>query len=153
GLPFAALRDAARGQYLLERYTLRFAASAASAEETPETVALQPALVVADPPAPNLPRLPRSVEEGARIASLHAATLLTGDEATRERFVDAAQRAALIHYAGHAESDAAGAPGALLLAGGELSASDIARLALRARPLVVLAACGTFRGDAAHVSG
>src|SRR5207253_4361596 len=57
GLPFAALRDAARGQYLLERYTLRFAASAASAEETPETVALQPALVVADPPAPNLPRL------------------------------------------------------------------------------------------------
>ncbi|HWS71645.1 MAG TPA: CHAT domain-containing protein, partial [Thermoanaerobaculia bacterium] len=153
GLPFAALRDAARGEYLAERYTLRFAASASSIDEAPHAAALQPALVVADPPSPNAPRLPRSAEEGARIAALHGATLLAGDDATRERFVEAAKSAALIHYAGHAESDAAGSPGALLLADGELSASDLARLALRARPLVVLAACGTFRGDATHVSG
>jgi CHAT domain-containing protein len=34
-----------------------------------------------------------------------------------------------------------------------LSSSEIARLALPSHPLVVLAACGTFRGKAAHVAG
>jgi CHAT domain-containing protein len=152
GLPFAVLRDARRGEYLVERYTLRIAAAAAVADE-PADASLQPALVVADPASPQGPRLPRSGEEGARIASLQAATLLTGDEATRTRFIASAPASALIHYAGHAESDGAGAAGALLLADGNLTSADVARLTLRARPLVVLAACGTVRGDAAHVSG
>jgi len=34
-----------------------------------------------------------------------------------------------------------------------LSANEIARLRLDRRPLVILAACGTFRGDPAHVAG
>ena len=34
-----------------------------------------------------------------------------------------------------------------------LFSSEIARLSLQRRPLVILAACGTFRGDTAHVAG
>jgi CHAT domain-containing protein/tetratricopeptide (TPR) repeat protein len=150
GLPFAALRDPERGEFLVERYRLRYAPAAALAGND-EAAALQPALVVADPASAGWPRLPRSGEEGARIAALYATTLLSGSEATRERFLASAARSALIHFAGHAESDASS--GALLLADGDVTAADVARLALKARPLVVLAACGTFRGDAAHVSG
>src|SRR5205814_10159166 len=48
--------------------------------------------------------------------------------------------------------------GALLLASAAgdsviLSSSDIARLHLTRQPLVVLAACGTFRDDSLHTTG
>ncbi len=118
---------------------------------------LQPALVVADPTTPHWPRLPVSLREGERIAAGYGASALNGDAATRSRFIEAAEGSALIHYAGHADSDAGDSYGALLLAGagdsGVLASSDIAALNLSKRPLVVLAACGTFRGNSIHVGG
>lgn len=153
GVPFAALFDAQRGQYLLEEFTIRMATSSA-AFETESGRALRPAFVVADPPT-HLPRLPHSREEARRIAALHGATLIVGEEATPARFVDAARDGALLHFAGHADSDARESYGALLLAGdmGAFGTRQIIRLPLRHRPLVVLAACGTFRGDVRHVAG
>jgi len=156
-LPFAALYDASRRAYLAERFTIRFAPSASSAAENDAHV-FQPAVVIADPTTPSWPRLPASRAEGERIAAFYSAAPLTGAKATRKRFLDAASDSALIHYAGHADSDAGHSYGALLLAAEEgdagiLSSSDIARLTLRRHPLVVLAACGTFRGDPAHVAG
>lgn len=153
-IPFAALWDGER--YLAEKYVLRFAPSAAFRREL--KVANGPALVVADPPAVNLPPLRSSREEAAQIASLHGANVLDGEAATRAAFVDAAPRHALIHFAGHANSDATTSYGALLFAPegsdtGALGSGEIARLRLRHHPLVVLAACGTFRGDPLHVSG
>jgi CHAT domain-containing protein len=60
----------------------------------------------------------------------------------------------LIYFAGHADSDSGRSSAALLLAdGATLDESDIVRLHLDRNPLVVLAACGTFRGDAMHVAG
>jgi CHAT domain-containing protein len=84
--------------------------------------------------------------------------MLSGDDATQSRFVAAAVGSALIHYAGHADSNAGNSYGALLFtaSGGDsgvLTTSDIAQLALIRHPLVVLAACGTFRGDSVHVGG
>ena len=153
GVPFAALFDAQRGRYLAEEFTIRFASSAAAFEKESSS-ALRPAFVVADPATP-LPRLPRSREEAERIASLHGATLIAGEDATPARFMDATRDGALIHYAGHADSDARESYGALLLAGdlGTLGARQITRLSLHHHPLVVLAACGTFRGDVRHVAG
>lgn len=153
-VPFAALFDAQRERYLVEDFTIRFASSAFAFTKG-SSVALQPALVIADPPSPPLHRLPHSREEARRIASLYGATLLAGEEATSARFTDAAQDSALIHFAGHANSDARGSYAALLFAGdaGVLGMSDIARLRLRQHPLVILAACGTFRGDVMHVAG
>jgi CHAT domain-containing protein len=154
GVPFAALFDAERGRYLAEEFTIRFATSAA-AFETESSTALRPAFVVADPATPRWPRLPHSREEARRVASLHDATLIVGDDATPAKFLDAARDGALIHYAGHADSDARESYGALLLAGpmGAVGTRQIAHLSLRHHPLVVLAACGTFRGDVRHVAG
>lgn len=155
-LPFAALRNARTKQFLVEEYTIRFAPSASFRREAAES--LEPALVVADPPTKEWPRLPASREEAVQIAALHGATLLAGEAATRAAFFDGARGSALIHYSGHANSDAAASYGALLLAangpdGGVVGSSDIARLRFERQPLVVLAACGTFRGNTLHVAG
>jgi CHAT domain-containing protein len=155
-VPFAALWDEARHSYLAEELTLRVAPSAPTATMGGDR-SLSPALVIADPPTARWPRLVASREEAARIASLQRATLLEGTAATRAAFLEKAKGSALIHYAGHADSDPAEAYGALLLAregsdSGVLGSGEIARLALTKHPLVVLAACGTFRGKT-HVGG
>jgi CHAT domain-containing protein len=153
-LPFAALFDGQR--YLVENYTIRYAPSAARTSRTPATLA--PAVAIADPAAAGWPSLPHSRDEAAEIAAVHGASLIAGAEVTRARFLESLQRSALVHYAGHADSNA-GAYGALLLApsgndSGILAASDIARLTLHERaPLVVLSACGTLRGETRHVAG
>jgi len=153
-VPFAALYDQRRQHFLVEDFVIRLAPAAAG-PPSKAGAALTPALVVADPHVAGAPPLRGAREEAARIAALHGATLLTGDEATAERFAEIAPQAALIHYAGHANSDATTSYGALLLAGGHgvVSANEIRHLPLRRQPLVVLAACGTFRGDPAHVAG
>jgi CHAT domain-containing protein len=154
-VPFAALWDESRKQYLAEELTIRLALSASSSGEADGP--LEPALVIADPPT-HEPRLPASRDEAARIAALYGATLLSGEAATRAAFANAATRSALIHFAGHANSDGSGSYGALLLAGtasdsGVVGSNDVARLRLDGHPLVILAACGTFRGSALHVAG
>lgn len=154
-LPFAVLYDASRGRHLVEDYVIRFAPSAQG--RSISSSAMKPAVVFADPDT-KLARLQYSRDEAETVAGMHAATLVTGKDATRERFIDAVQRNAMVHYAGHADSDLE-SYGALLLAEsngdhGILGASDIERLDLRTHaPLVVLSACGTARGTASHVAG
>lgn len=155
-LPFAALWDSATKQFLAEELTIRFAPSAVTDEES--LPPLTPALVVADPPTPSFPPLPATHVEAQQIAALHGAAQLTGAEATRSAFTAAAARSALIHFAGHADSDTGSSYAALLFAAndgdsGVMSSGDVARLRLERKPLVVLAACGTFRGDPLHVAG
>lgn len=153
-LPFAVLFDGRR--HLVERYAIRYAPSAARVESAP--AALSPAVAIADPAVQGWPALPFSRAEAEQVAAVHGGTMIAGADATRARFLDALQRSALVHYAGHADSNAR-TYGALLLAGsahdsGLLSASEIARLPLHERrPLVVLSACGTLRGEERHVAG
>jgi len=151
-VPFAALYDDRRGRYLLQDFSIRLATSVVAA--APSGGALAPALVVADP-STEAAALTAGRDEAALIAALYGTTPISGEAATRERFIAAANDSALIHYTGHADSDAIDSYGALLLAGpdGTLGATDIARLSLRHHPLVVLAACGTFRGDPVHAAG
>jgi CHAT domain-containing protein len=156
-VPFAMLYNESRREYLIERFAIRFAPTASAAGDG-ATAALQPAVVFADPPTPRWPRLPNSRREGERIAAIYGARLVEGEAATRERFLEAAAHSALIHYAGHADSDAGGSYGALLLAAsasdpGLLPSSEIAHLNMPGHPIVVLAACGTFRGDTVHTAG
>jgi len=157
-VPFAAVYDPRRRRYLIEDFTFRFSLTAAEAF-APASGSLQPALVVADPERAGWPRLDYARAEAQEIAALYGnATLLSRDAATPARFVEAASRSALIHYAGHADSDTTRSYGALLLAAGPgdpgiLGSSEIAHHRLPRRPLVVLAACGTLRGDPLHVGG
>lgn len=156
-VPFAALYDERRRHYLIDRYTIRIAPSVAGARPIVSSK-LTPAVVIADPATPLGTRLPASRTEAEQIAAMHGATLVRGEGATVAQFSESAGRSALIHYAGHADSDFREAYGALLLTPdgqdrGILGSSEIARLALGHRPLVVLAACGTARGEAAHIAG
>ncbi len=155
-LPFAALHDGAR--YLIESYSVRVAPSAARLPNRfADPGAASNAVVISDPATNRAPRLPGSRREAESIAAIHGASILQGDDATRARVSVAMASSAIVHYAGHADSNAE-TYGALLLASngndsGLLSASEIAALDLRARPLVVLSACGTLRGNPTHVAG
>jgi CHAT domain-containing protein len=163
-VPFAALYDGAK--YLIETHSIRVAPSAAA---TPPTANRQPfdsaqgrpptgAIVISDPETDRAPRLPGSRREAENIAAIHAAAIIEGSDATRERVSEAFAHSSIVHYAGHADSDAGDSYGALLLASdgtdsGLLTSSEIARLDLRGHPLVVLSACGTLRGRTTHVAG
>jgi CHAT domain-containing protein len=154
-VPFNALYNEQSGHFLIEDFIVHFA-NAASSPEPAAPSGWTPALVVADPATSLHPRLAQSREEAEQVAALYGATLLSGDTATRAQFVKNVEQSGLIHFAGHAESGSNAAFGVLLFAGdqdGALTESDIAHLHLARQPLVVLAACGTFRGDAMHVAG
>jgi CHAT domain-containing protein len=150
-LPFTALHDGKR--YLIETAAVRVAPSAAATPEgRAEASPVSSAVVIADPASDRAVPLQWSRDEAAKIAGIYGATAIYGAGATRERVSAAMASSAIVHYAGHAENSA------LLLASsagdsGLLTAGDIARLDLRARPLVVLAACRTLRGDTTHVAG
>ncbi|MGZ5444847.1 MAG: CHAT domain-containing protein [Thermoanaerobaculia bacterium] len=155
-LPFAALHDGTR--YLIEAYSVRLAPSAAGLpNRLADPGSAFNAVVIADPATDRAPRLPGSRREAESIAAVHDASIIQGHDATRDRVTEAIASSAIVHYAGHADSNAE-TYGALLLASkgndsGLLSAGEIARLELRARPLVVLSACGTLRGNPTHIAG
>jgi CHAT domain-containing protein len=158
-VPFAALLNPATHRMLVEDFTITIAPNAASCLRSASSSS-NTALIVGDPTAADTAALPDAVREAQAIAAMyHSATVLIGERATRSRFLEGARSSGIIHYAGHARSDTRSSLGTLRLApdadtpGGELEASEIARMHLTNTPLVVLAACGTIRGDADHVEG
>jgi len=88
-------------------------------------------------------------------------TLLTGPEATKDRFLDGARNSSVVHYAGHALSDetTASHPRLLLASSaasadsGALDLNELDRNALRHTRLVVLAACRTAAGAVSQTEG
>jgi CHAT domain-containing protein len=166
GVPFEALWDSAGGRYLVDDHPLRFAATLADAVRppAPERARSGPALLVADP-AFDRPRHPTlELLPGARIEVdalqdfYRGARVLREDAAARDTFIALAQRAEIIHYAGHAVfDDARPERSFLLLAGadttGRLTAQAIDSMELRGAPLVVLSACRTLRSRAGRSGG
>jgi CHAT domain-containing protein len=159
-VPFAALYNESRGRYVIDDFDVSVAPSAASMLQQRTLPALTPVLVVGDPHDEGAPSLPEAVREAEEIAAMYeSSTLLAGDQATRARFITVAQQSGMIHYAGHADSDAADPFGVLHLAAdgahgtGDLNVSDIAAIHFRHAPLVILSACGTIRGNSEHVEG
>jgi CHAT domain-containing protein/tetratricopeptide (TPR) repeat protein len=159
-LPFAALFDNSRQRYLVDDFALSIAPSAASVIRHSSRSASGTVLVVGDPRDENATPLPGATREAETVAAIYnSSTLLSGEQATRARFIAAARQSTIIHYAGHAE-DASADPFSVLHlaavrgdASGDLDATAIAALDLSHAPLVVLAACGTMRGDSEHVEG
>ena len=169
-LPFAALIDD-RGHYLVERYSLHYAASGAVLASAAEHVhaASSPkdrVLLVADPwPAPRsesgelLPALKAARAEVRSIAPLFGASvdLLVGAQASEQAVRAALPSASVAHFATHAlvrDTDPLGSHLVLAAPGsatpkteedGRLTASEVADLSL-ASDLVVLGACRSARG-------
>ena len=159
-VPFNALFDRERGQYLIEQKRVVIAPSGAFLlRRQGLTRTLQPALIVSDPAGERQGKwLPAARREAAAIAGLYdRAVLIGGPDATVERFTTAVRDTALLHYAGHAGTDDAGG-GFLPLApsahdDGRLDATAISHLRLRNAALVILSACATMRGHTARVEG
>ncbi|HYI11960.1 MAG TPA: CHAT domain-containing protein [Thermoanaerobaculia bacterium] len=151
-LPFATLVTPS-DKYLVENHTLAVAPSASVFLASAPVAPAGNSLLAVVQAAPNgLDRLPGAEAEAARIASSHPkGRLLAGKSVTPAEFLDAASRAAWVHFAGHAKVGRRMSQSALLFetAAGppaELSVATIAGSRLAARPLVILAACSTGRG-------
>jgi CHAT domain-containing protein len=160
-VPFAALMDGDR--YLIEHYPLRFASTLEDAAR-PVPRGSGPPLLVANPKFargeyPALDPLPGASAEADSLLRIYPnAMRLEDTAATRRAFVDAARRAGLIHYAGHAVFyDSRPERSYLLLAGSggteRLTADSIRTMRLTGVRLVVLSACSTLRSRSGRSGG
>lgn len=166
-VPFAILR--ANERYLVERFDIVNALSAsaflAAERHQQQATPAHAVLAVGNPSYDRqkfdqLRPLPSAEREATAVAAMYRQrTVLTRQEATRARFIDAAVSSGVIHFGGHAVIDdnepersalllATGGPG-----GSTLTAPDIARLRLRHAPIVVLAACSTATGVSYRLEG
>lgn len=158
-MPFACLRNAATGRYLIEDFKVAIAPSATfyvsepgKRERTRSVERRIPALVVANPEfdrdlSPGLPDLPESEAEAGQIARIVRGTVtIRGKAADKPSLLALAPRSTIFHFAGHAVTDPRDPlRSRLVLAagGGDLHAWEVYRLDLSATQLVVLSACRT----------
>jgi CHAT domain-containing protein len=147
-LPFAALFDGRR--HLAERFELVYrSAPEALLAQRPAAAPAGGALVVG---YADQGRLPQTLAEARQIAGLLApdqpVTLLLESDATQARFREASQRSRLIHLATHGVFRPDNPLFSWVrLADSRLTVADLYALALPSRPLVVLSACETGRGQ------
>jgi CHAT domain-containing protein len=109
-----------------------------------------------------MPNLPGAQAEATEIAGLYARSqLLTGSGATKTAFLKGVRGTQVVHYAGHAASNADAPTAARLLFARDPRTGDSGALYLyelesadlpRAR-VVVLAACRTAAGEVSRVEG
>jgi CHAT domain-containing protein len=162
-VPFSALTDA-HGQYLIEKYPIVIAASAAAfvaaAERRGDLTAPRSALVLsASEPGAGIGALTFAGAEGRRVARAYrTATLLADDDVEFDALIKRAPEADVIHFAGHAIGDDRGIePASIVLRdkGHErrVGVAEIARLHLRPASVVVLAGCNTARGERRAAEG
>jgi CHAT domain-containing protein len=152
-IPFAALRDAKDGHYLIERHALRFAGSLRQAAREPDAMRGRPsAFVVANPEVdrrafPGLSPLPGVEREVEAITPLMSQpTVLVGADVDTTSVKRALRSARVLHFAGHALFDDAQPQRSQLVMGSRgLSAKSIATMHLPSLRLVVLSACETMR--------
>jgi tetratricopeptide (TPR) repeat protein len=155
--PFAALYDANTRRYLIDRFAVSLASSAASLsrQSDPATARSVTAFALPSAGATGSAALPDAGREIADIAALYRrARTIEPAGATLAALRTGAASTDVIHISGHTEPQAGGGEHALLLAGNlgsgdeRVSAKTIlAQPALRAG-IVVLAACETLRPPA-----
>lgn len=163
GIPFGALLDLQRGQFLIERFAVVHAQStpaAITASRASKPAREQRLLAIAatdfdrerHPGASVLPDARREVDSIAALS--RCARVLAGPEATPEAIQRQLVENVVIHYAGHIVRRGADVWLPLTPAAGRdrLSATEIARLPLKNARVVVLAACrGASPGEADEV--
>jgi CHAT domain-containing protein len=168
GLPLTALFDSQTGRFLIADVAIATAPSASlliTASQRQNAIRGHSVVSIGadqfDSGAhPDLPSLPRVRREAQTIAACYPrADVIVGPLATRATVSDALRTHAVVHFAGHAVSNASPARAALLVTPtdgdtGELTVADIARLRCGSARVVVLAACASAapvrQGDGAE---
>jgi CHAT domain-containing protein len=158
--PFAAVRLG--GHVLIDRLRIGYAPCAFFLSGQRAKFQAPRVLAVGDPPAEprfaqHLPALPGARREAGVVAyCFSGGTLLLGEAATKEALKSAVAEHTVLHFATHGMR-VANDPGQsfLLMAGGTLSAREIAQLPLHHVLLVVLSACesGVGGADSADSTG
>lgn len=149
GVPWAALFDRARHEFLVERYTIAVAPSAGVwlASRNRANAGGNRLLLVNGGNSAELGDLAAAEAEIAAVGRAYGAyTVLAGADASPSRVLAEAPRFDIVHFAGHARASADAPDPALLLGNAEWFASQIAHATLRGPRLAVLAACDTARG-------
>jgi CHAT domain-containing protein len=151
-VPWAALRDATRDEYLVDRYATRIVPALRDGDSDGRAAPATEALFVADPAIdrrafPALAPLPGAGAEVRDAASLYGhPAVLGGSGADSAHLAAALPAAELFHFAGHAVLDDAEPDRSFLAVGPRgLTAGAIAALDLHRLRLVVLSACETMR--------
>jgi CHAT domain-containing protein len=162
-VPFGALWQRSKNQYLAQSHVVTIAPSAAVIARRTAPVREQRSVLLIGNAAGNeeesLAYLPSVNDEIASLRRVYRSSrVLFGTEASKARFMTEVAAFDVIHFAGHGLSDDESLTASLLLArsdndSGRLYMSDIAALRLPRAPLVVLAACGTLRGRVGGVEG
>jgi CHAT domain-containing protein len=181
-VPFAALRHALAGRFLVQEHLLRQATSLAKAADraaTPASAGTARVGVVLDPTIdgtlyPWLPPLASARGESASVAGWWSRRrdgsvawqrsgplVLAGADAREDDVRELLERVSLLHFAGHAITDPEDpdssqlvlAPGPGHRQLGRLTAAQIARMRLFGLDLVVLSACSTLGGDRSGAGG
>ncbi|MBT2510342.1 CHAT domain-containing protein, partial [Streptomyces sp. ISL-98] len=134
--------------HVVSSYTATLSALRRSASKQARPAAERTLLVVAAPEVPGYPPLDHALEEAGRLAELFPeATVLAGDDATRDAVVGALPEHSWVHFACHATADPLrSSANHLVLVDGALDMADLAGLSLDAE-LAFLAACGTAAGS------
>lgn len=160
-LPFAALRDRHRSQYLIEQYEISTVPSIAfyrqSIERGRQIISRNNVVIVGNPEVgpelqSELPGLKGAEQEATQIAAIYPkATLKLGAAATRAQLSVLLEGASIFHFAGHAVFDPYRPEMSYLaVAGGSEGAEsawrtqEIRTLRLSTLKTVVLSACSTL---------
>ncbi len=155
-VPWAALYDPLRGEYLVERHAITVAPSAGVWMRNCRWAAGRKGnrlLAIAGGDSRGLDDIARVHVEIDAVASLYDDhCLLSGAAATPDQIIRAANECDVIHFAGHARGASTDDP-SMLVGGVDLRASEIERQTLRRPRLAVLAACSTIDGNAARIDG
>jgi CHAT domain-containing protein len=152
-VPFSALIDE-DGKYLIERHTILIAPSAALFEAATErrrkAGGVRSVLVIAG--GEQLASAGREAESVAR--SYRTSVILQNEQAQFAEVTKHAADADVIHFAGHAVGDDSGlVPASMALYDRRVEAPEIAHLPLSRVSTVVLAGCGTARGERRGADG
>jgi len=145
-VPFAALYDAKRRSYLVERVSVALAPSVAALETFADSPA-HSVIAIALPSGGASQRLPATTSETDEISRCYRdGRVIAANDATLRAIRDASSD--VVHIAGHTERTSDDT--ALLLAGDERASwSAIAATPRARRGVFVLAACETLRGATA----
>jgi CHAT domain-containing protein len=163
-LAFATLRNPSNSKYLVEDYVLLVSPSASffamAQRASAQTGVESSALLIGNPAANGVSALPGAEREASAAAELYSSReLLLGSSATKERFLQSAPSAGVIHFGGHALVNPEFPLLSRLIFADEdhqqqsLYAHEIARLNLRHTRVVILAACSTAAGAVSRGEG
>jgi CHAT domain-containing protein len=165
-LPFATLRHPSAGRYLIEDHAVMVSPSASFFVDARVRAgsrfdrSIESALLIGNPAAEGARTLPGAEAEVTMASQLYQRhEILTGVNATKERFIKSAPAFDVVHFGGHAVANPEFPLLSRLVFAGEgdgeqsLFAHEIARVRFPKTRVVVLAACSTAGGAMSRGEG